>query len=248
MDCCSFWSLNVLDIQPARKGLIFFFPPLHPLFYGVSISFNIPVIVLDVCLHVLWLVNTPWSWQTWKQVSVGRKAFFTGALGRCPYRTGNGCIWKCLQPQLVFSPGGRFELSSSDRSVWNCTQRPVIPRGLLINSLGLLLKGILCILSLPETMSSSSKKCLLSPGRCYPQWAALLPAVPAAYPHEGPPAGRLAGWGSEAFSAGRPATMRRAGWLSLWPVSCLGRCVVCREWPAGERDKPWPWSQIASQL
>ena len=87
----------------------------------------------------------PCSWQTWMQVSVGRKTFFTGALGRCSYRTGNGCIWKCLQPPT----GVLLEVDLSwevHRSVWNWYPGTCYPQRSTYQLLRLLLKGILCIL------------------------------------------------------------------------------------------------------
>ena len=87
----------------------------------------------------------PWSWQTWMQVSVGRKAFFTGALGRCSYRIGNGCIWKRLQTPT----GVLLEVDLSwdvHRSVWSWYPGICYPQRSTYQLLRLLFKGILCIL------------------------------------------------------------------------------------------------------
>ena len=219
MDCYSFWSLRiVLDIinqSQKRTDFFFFFPSLHPLFYGVSLSFffNVPVI------KVLETTYACRCCELWTPLEL---ADLTAGVCRQkgPLHWGTrevllqGRQWMPLETPATpncCSPGGRFEPEKFIGQFEAGTQGLVIPRGLLINSIDYCLRASCVFFSSRNYMSSSFKKCLSSP--------VLLPTMSSSVTSC---TGSLSPWRTCCWK-----TCRMGKWG--WAAPCEGRSATMRE-------------------
>lgn len=191
------------------------------------------------------------SWQTWLQVSVGRKAFFSGALGRRSHRKGNGCIWKCVQPPTAVLPEVDLSLEVH-RPVWTWYLGTSYPQRstyqLLIR---LLLRGILWILFFQKLHVFLFQEVLVitravthNEQLCYQLYRQPIPVKDLLLEDLQDGEVRLGGSLRGAFSNNE----RSMDGCPFWPVERLWSWWFGGNGRLVKREELWPWSQTAFQF